>query len=531
MQWCWLGCCGSRWRPPRVRRRSTSRPRSSRDSRNPRGRTPPSGPPTSTARVSAGIPGNVTDTVVDVDGERREPARREQGERVVDGYLADEVADLRGDRLGAGRARRARQRSSATRSRSANDAAGARPARLDAPGLRTTARPGRRSTRRPGRTSPSASRRSEFDVRERPRRTASTGSTSPPTTARASSSWPSWQLSTGDTSPPPPSRTCARASAPGRPARPNIKPGVGLHRPARRCSTAAGTPAPAAATPTTRCFAVDVPVTALDRALLQALPRAPRDGDLQYPSTYAAVDLAFTDGTYLSDLGAADQHGAPLSPRARALQGALRRPVEPQASARRRLRRAARRSSASSSATTTRGGSADTLFGGWVDDIRIARRPRATSAAAPRPTGRSRPAAPTRAASFSRGNNFPATAVPHGFNFWTPVTDAGSMAWLYEYQRDNDDDEPARAAGVLGQPRAEPVDGRPPDLPGDAVRRRPAARRRAAARARCPSATTNEIARPYFYGVTFENGIRAEIAPTDHAAMLRFTLPRRRRAT
>ena len=27
---------------------------------------------------------------------------------------------------------------------------------------------------------------------------------------------------------------------------------------------------------------------------------------------------------------------------------------------------------------------------------------------------------------FSRGNNFPATAVPHGFNFWTPLTNAGS---------------------------------------------------------------------------------------------------------
>ncbi|UNE63527.1 hypothetical protein [Xanthomonas oryzae] len=34
---------------------------------------------------------------------------------------------------------------------------------------------------------------------------------------------------------------------------------------------------------------------------------------------------------------------------------------------------------------------------------------------------------------FSRGNNFPATAVPHGFNFWTPVTDAGTLTWLYRW--------------------------------------------------------------------------------------------------
>ena len=37
-------------------------------------------------------------------------------------------------------------------------------------------------------------------------------------------------------------------------------------------------------------------------------------GDLEYPSTYASLDLRFTDGTYLSDLGADDQHGVAASP-------------------------------------------------------------------------------------------------------------------------------------------------------------------------------------------------------------------------
>src|SRR5262249_24762131 len=35
----------------------------------------------------------------------------------------------------------------------------------------------------------------------------------------------------------------------------------------------------------------------------------------------------------------------------------------------------------------------------------------------------------------------------------------------------------------------------------------------------------NEIARPYYYGVTFDNGLRAELAPTVHGAMFRFTFP------
>ena len=42
--------------------------------------------------------------------------------------------------------------------------------------------------------------------------------------------------------------------------------------------------------------------------------------------------------------------------------------------------------------------------------------------------------------SFSRGNNIPATAVPHGFNFWTPMTNAGTLSWLYEYQKANNAD-------------------------------------------------------------------------------------------
>ena len=32
----------------------------------------------------------------------------------------------------------------------------------------------------------------------------------------------------------------------------------------------------------------------------------------------------------------------------------------------------------------------------------------------------------------------------------------------------------------------------------------------------------NEIAKPYRYGVKFENGMRTDIAPTDHAALFRF---------
>ncbi|NED93469.1 glycoside hydrolase family 92 protein, partial [Streptomyces sp. SID11233] len=78
-------------------------------------------------------------------------------------------------------------------------------------------------------------------------------------------------------------------------------------------------------------------------------------------------------------------------------------------------------------------------FRGWVDDISVKEQ------AAPRPKPYlSDYALTTRGTNssgdFSRGNNIPATAVPHGFNFWTPVTNAGSTSWLYDYARSNNSD-------------------------------------------------------------------------------------------
>ena len=35
----------------------------------------------------------------------------------------------------------------------------------------------------------------------------------------------------------------------------------------------------------------------------------------------------------------------------------------------------------------------------------------------------------------------------------------------------------------------------------------------------------NETDRPYHYGLRFDNGITAELAPADHAAMFRFGFP------
>ena len=145
--------------------------------------------------------------------------------------------------------------------------------------------------------------------------------------------------------------------------------------------------------------------------------------------TYAAIDLAFSDGTYLSDLRAKDHHGFALSPRgqgeAKGLSTNQWNNVEADLG-RVAAGKTIKRILIGYDKPT---GPAD--FRGWVDDIRIAAavNPDAAAArtAAKHPSDLALTTRGTNATGgFSRGNNFPATAVPHGFNFWTPVTNAGS---------------------------------------------------------------------------------------------------------
>src|SRR5699024_12052412 len=79
-----------------------------------------------------------------------------------------------------------------------------------------------------------------------------------------------------------------------------------------------------------------------------------------------------------------------------------------------------------------------TTFKGHIDDIEINGNPVAKTYE--KPTDYVNTLRGTQSnGTFSRGNNFPAVAVPHGFNFWTPVTNAGSD-WLYAYNESNNDD-------------------------------------------------------------------------------------------
>ncbi|MFD8916828.1 GH92 family glycosyl hydrolase [Streptomyces sp. NPDC059569] len=257
--------------------------------------------------------------------------------------------------------------------------------------------------------------------------------------------------------------------------------------------------------------------TALSYRIYPSLPET----DLNYPATNVSVDLAFTDGTYLSDLKATDAHGGLLTPQGQGDAKRLYVNQWNQVDARIGAVAAGKTVDRILVAYDSRTGPAK--FQGWIDDISLAPKP-----AEKRLAHLSDYASTTRgtnsSGSFSRGNTFPATAVPNGFNFWTPVTNAGSTSWLYEYSRANNADNlpTVQAFSASHEPSPWMGDRQTFQLMPSVAAETPDASRTARA---LPFRHENETARPHYYGVTFENGLKTEMTPTDHAAMMRFTYP------
>jgi predicted alpha-1,2-mannosidase len=269
-----------------------------------------------------------------------------------------------------------------------------------------------------------------------------------------------------------------------------------------------------------KVFDVNVAVDRNTRLGYRVFPSM-ADGDLDYDATNVSVDLAFTDGTYLSDLGATDSHGFPLTPRG---QGAAKILYVNQWN-----NVTSRIGSVAAGRTVDRilvaydSPKGPAKFRGWVDDVTI--RPVPPEAPRAHPSDYALTTRGTNSSGgFSRGNNFPATAVPHGFNFWTPVTNAGSLSWLYDYARGNNADNlpTIQAFSASHEPSPWMGDRQTFQVMPSAASGTPDTGREARELA---FRHENETARPHYYGVRFENGLKAEMTPTDHAAMLRFTYP------
>lgn len=238
-------------------------------------------------------------------------------------------------------------------------------------------------------------------------------------------------------------------------------------------------------------------------------------------STYVSLDLLLDDGSRVSASTARDQHGIALGA---AAQGDSKT-LYPQQWARKAVRLGdvpALRGRRVVAVELDVASQAGAPVSGWIDDVRLDAQPRST---AQRPSDWVLTTRGTQAnGTFSRGNNFPATAVPHGFNFWTPVTDAGALNWLYRWnEQNNADNRPQLQALALShQPSPWMGDRQTFQVMPSNRRGVPEADR---ARRALSFSHDNELARPYRYQVRFDNGIDAAIAPTDHAALFRFSFP------
>ncbi|MGW6280627.1 GH92 family glycosyl hydrolase [Kribbella sp. NPDC055071] len=257
-----------------------------------------------------------------------------------------------------------------------------------------------------------------------------------------------------------------------------------------------------------------VTIAAGDRLRYKIYPEL--DEQLSYAATYAAVELVFADGSRLSKLGVADQYGVSLTA---AGQGAAKilyadqwNDVQVDLSA----------AAGKAVAQVLLVVDAPADFQGWIDDVEIGPAPArldGSDLAAYVDTRRGTNASHD----FSRGNTLPITAWPNGFNFLTPVTDASTHRWPYEYQRTNNADNRPELQGLTFSHQPSPWMGDRDQLTimpvaaaeplGDPVERAVA------------FSHDDEIARPDLFSVQLANGVRAELAPTDHGAIFRFAFP------
>ncbi|MDR1682969.1 MAG: GH92 family glycosyl hydrolase, partial [Candidatus Symbiothrix sp.] len=117
---------------------------------------------------------------------------------------------------------------------------------------------------------------------------------------------------------------------------------------------------------------------------------------------------------------------------------------------------------------------------------------------------------------LSTGNTYPAIALPWGMNFWSPQTGNMGDGWMYTYTADKikgfkQTHQPSPWINDYGQFSLMPITGKPVF---DQETRASWFSHKA------------EIAKPYYYKVYLaDHDVTTELAPTERAAIFRFTFP------
>jgi predicted alpha-1,2-mannosidase len=271
---------------------------------------------------------------------------------------------------------------------------------------------------------------------------------------------------------------------------------------------------------TNRLFDVSIPVIDTTRLSYNIFPELTAN-DFEYPSTYAAISLHFTDGTSLAGLEPLDSYGT---------LGTARGQGEGKILYANQWNNVRVDVGAVAAGKTIDGiqlsydnpaGTAATAFQGWVDDVSIEANPARVDGSSLTNYVDTRRGTNSSSA-FSRGSNEAITSWPNGFNFLVPVTNATAQSREYSYQADNTADnktrfeglgishEPSPWMGDRNQFSVMPVAG------GTAPSGNPRTRAQTFSHA-------NETAQPDFYSVKTDNNIVAEMTPTNHGMVMQFT--------
>lgn len=121
---------------------------------------------------------------------------------------------------------------------------------------------------------------------------------------------------------------------------------------------------------------------------------------------------------------------------------------------------------------------------------------------------------------LTRGNTYPTTALPFGMHTWTPQTGRNGDGWKYQYFKDKIRGF-QQAHQCSSWSRDYAVFSLMPMSDKLVVNENDRAAKFSHA---------NEIAKPNYYKVTFDNQITTEISPTERGAHLRFSYPKSKKS-
>ena len=250
--------------------------------------------------------------------------------------------------------------------------------------------------------------------------------------------------------------------------------------------------------------------------------------DYEYTSCRVIVDLHFTDGTYLSELGVRDQNGSTLTPAGQVAGETLFTMQWNYVEA--KIGAAGKTIDRIDVFFEMDEAEDASKFLTFFDDLKIENKTDPTYAHLSdyitilRGTNND--------SAFSRGLCTPGVALPNGYNFYSPVTNPAKATASYNYQV-NGDNNPLDSITVIHAPSYwlssygtwQFMANTSVNASGSVT----AAAISSEAR-RAKFSHENEIAHAHYYSVTLDegtaaSGVKIEVTPTSHAAYVRFTFP------